>query len=78
MKTIKDMLSRVALFCRLEVAIVAELEKLSQRVYALEEQLKLKDAAIRHLREQLQNHDLVLRQRTPAPAASSSLDAVSV
>lgn len=62
MKTIKDMLSRLALFCRLEVAIVSELEKLDSRVTQLEFNREQKDAAIKQHTTQLQEHDLLLRK----------------
>lgn len=62
MKTIKDMLSRLALFCRLEVAIVSELEKLNDRVAALEANRELKDAAIKEQGKQLLEHGLLLRK----------------
>ena len=64
MDTIKDMLSRLALMCRLEVAIVSELEKLGSRVTALEENRKLKDAAIKQLTTEVQELRLMLRQQT--------------
>lgn len=62
MKTIKDMLSRLALFCRLEVAIVSELEKLNQRVATLEANREMKDATILDHTKQLQEHGLLLRK----------------
>lgn len=51
MKNILDLLSRLGLLCRLETAIVNELEALNARVYALEENRKLKDAAILQLQQ---------------------------
>lgn len=62
MKTIKDMLSRLALMCRLEVAIVSELEKLEARVKALEANRELKDATILDHTKTIQEHALLLRQ----------------
>lgn len=62
MKTIKDMLSRLALFCRLEVAIVSELEKLNERVASLEANRELKDASILDHTKQLQEHALLFRK----------------
>ena len=62
MKTIKDMLSRLALFCRLEVAIVSELEKLNQRVAVLEANREMKDGTILEHTKQLQEQALLLRK----------------
>lgn len=62
MKTIKDMLSRLALFCRLEMAIVSELEEINKRLYKLEANREVKDAAIKQHTTQLQEHDLMLRK----------------
>lgn len=53
MVNIRDMLARLGLMCRLETAIVDELERLNTRVYALEENRKLKDAAILKLERDL-------------------------
>lgn len=64
MKTIKDMLSRLALMCRLEVAIVSEMEKLASRVLALEENRKVKDATILQQTKDIQELRLMLRQQT--------------
>lgn len=62
MKTIKDMLSRLALFCRLEIAMVSELEELNERVASLEANRKVKDATILEHTKQLQEHALILRK----------------
>lgn len=53
MVNIRDMLARLGLLCRLETAIVDELERLNSRVYALEENRKLKDAAILKLEKDI-------------------------
>lgn len=63
MKNIKDLLSRLGLLCRLEAAIVAELEDINKRLYALEENRKLKDAAILTLREEVSNLKLILQKK---------------
>lgn len=63
MKNIKDLLSRLSLMCRLEAAIVAELESINQRLYALEENRKLKDAAIIDIKKDLGEVKLTLRQK---------------
>lgn len=61
MKNIRDLLARLGLLCRLETAIVDELERLNVRVYALEENRKLKDAAITRLTKEAQDLRLELR-----------------
>lgn len=61
MDNIKDLLSRVTLFCRLEVAIVKELENLSARCAALEENRKMKDATILKLEKKVSDLELMLR-----------------
>lgn len=63
MNNIKDLLSRLALLCRLESAIVAELESINSRLYALEENRKLKDAAIIDLKKEVGDIKLTLRQK---------------
>lgn len=65
MKTIKDMLSRLAMMCRLEVAIVSEMEKQDARIKALEENRKVKDQTILELTKQVQELRLILRQSNP-------------
>ena len=61
MKNIRDLLARLGLLCRLETAIVDELDRLNVRVYALEENRKLKDAAITQLTKEVQALRLELR-----------------
>lgn len=61
MKNIRDLLARLGLLCRLETAIVDELDRLNVRVYALEENRKLKDAAITRLTKEVQDLRLELR-----------------
>lgn len=61
MSNIRDLLSRLGLLCRLETAIVDELERLGGRVYALEENRKLKDAALLELKKEVQNLRAELR-----------------
>lgn len=63
MKNIKDLLSRLSMMCRLEAAIVAELETINNRLYALEENRKLKDASILEIKKDLGEVKLTLRQR---------------
>lgn len=61
MPNIRDLLSRLGLLCRLETAIVDELERLGCRVYALEENRKLKDAAILDMKQEIQKLRAELR-----------------
>lgn len=63
MQNIKDLLSRLSMMCRLEAAIVAELESINQRLYALEENRKIKDGAILELRKDLGEVKLSLRHK---------------
>lgn len=63
MDNIKDLLSRLGLLCRLEYAIVKELEDLSSRIKALEENRKLKDAAILKMQQELGELKLILRKK---------------
>lgn len=65
MKTIKDMLSRLAMMCRLEVAIVSEMEKQEARIKALEENRKVKDQTILELTRKVQELTLIIRQNNP-------------
>lgn len=53
MKNIRDLLARLGLLCRLETAIVNKLEENDRRLYALEENRKLKDPAILQLQKDL-------------------------
>lgn len=53
MKNIRDLLARLGLLCRLETAIVNKLEEIDRRLYALEENRKLKDPAILQLQKDL-------------------------
>lgn len=63
MKNIKDMLSRLVLMCRLETAIVEELENLNKRVYALEQDLKLRTGTIRALETEVASLKLSIRNK---------------
>lgn len=63
MNNIKDLLSRLTMMCRLEKAIVEELERINSRLYALEENRKLKDGAIAAINKDLGEIKLTLRQR---------------
>ena len=63
MTNIKDLLSRLVMMCRLEKAIVDELESINKRLYALEENRKLKDGAIAAIQKDIGDLKLTLRQR---------------
>ena len=62
METIKDLLSRLTLFARLETAIVTELESQAARIKALEENRKLKDQTIINLQKEVAELRLMLRK----------------
>lgn len=61
MKNVRDLMSRLGLLCRLESAIVDELERHHTQLYALEENRKLKDAEILRLKTELQDLRLAVR-----------------
>ena len=63
MDNIKDLLSRLGLMCRLEYAIVKELEDQAARIKALEENRKLKDATILKLQQEIGEMKLILRKK---------------
>ena len=70
MKNLRDLLARLGLLCRLEFAIVDELERHSSRLYALEENRKLKDAEILNLKTELQNLRLEVRRKVSFDAGA--------
>lgn len=61
MKNIRDLLARLGLLCRLETAIVDELDRHASRLYALEQNRKLKDADLLALRKELMDLRLEVR-----------------
>lgn len=61
MKNVRDLMARLGLLCRLESAIVDELERHESRLYALEENRKLKDAEILRLKTDLQDLRMAVR-----------------
>lgn len=61
MKNVHDLLARLGLLCRLETAIVDELDRHNSRLYKLEENRKLKDADILALRKELMDLRLEVR-----------------
>lgn len=70
MKNVRDLLSRLGLLCRLESAIVDELEHHDSRLYALEENRKQKDAAILALQKEVQDLRLVIRGKVRIDAGA--------
>lgn len=62
MDSIKELLSRLALFCRLETAIAKELENHDSRLKDLETNRKMKDPEITRLQKKVAELDLVIRQ----------------
>lgn len=62
MDQIHELLNRVVDQCRLQVAIVKELEDLRRRIRSLEENRKQKDVAITTLTKQIQNLTLMQRK----------------
>lgn len=69
MKNLRELVQEFALRMRLECAIVEELDDHSSRLYALEENRKLKDAAIKELRSTVQRLELMVRQQGQHHAA---------
>lgn len=63
MYQIKELLSRIIDRCRLDVAIVKELEEQASRIKILEENRKAKDATISHLTQELAQIKLMLRKK---------------
>lgn len=63
MQTIKDLLSRLSMMCRLEVAIVKEIESQDSRIKILEENRKVKDQTILNLQKEVAELKLMLRKQ---------------
>lgn len=64
MTNLRELLSQIVNYARLQVALVAKVEELENRVYSLEEKGKLKDAAIKKLQNEV--HTLRLNKVTGA------------
>lgn len=64
MTNIKELLSQITNYARLQVALVAKVEELENRVYSLEEKGKLKDTTIKNLQNEV--HALRLNKLTGA------------
>lgn len=62
MDSIKELLSRLSLFCRLETAIAKELENHDFRLRDLETNRKMKDPEISRLQKKVAELDLIIRQ----------------
>lgn len=63
MDKIKELLSRIGLQYRLEVAFCEVIEQLEQRAYALEQNRKIKDAEIARLQKEVGEIKLILRKK---------------
>lgn len=63
MEYIKQLIGEIMTFCKLEKAMVDMLEEHQRRIYALEENRKLKDAAILSLEREVKELRLLLRQK---------------
>lgn len=70
MKNVRDLMSRLGLLCRLESAIVDELERHEARLYALEENRKLKDSALLSLQKEVQELRLEVRGKVVIDAGA--------
>lgn len=68
MKNLRDLISRLGLLCRLESAIVEELERHESRLYALEENRKLKEAELLRLGREVQDLRLVVHGKVKIDA----------
>ena len=63
MEYIKQLIGEVMTFCKLEKAMVDMLEEQQRRLYALEENRKLKDAAILDLQQEVKRLKIMLREK---------------
>lgn len=68
MKNLRDLISRLGLLCRLESAIVEELERHESRLYALEENRKLKDAELLRVGREVQDLRMVVQGKVKIDA----------
>lgn len=67
-ETIKELIQQVTLFVRTLHAICAELETQNRKIYALEENRKIKDAAISALQKEVATLKLLARRKVVADA----------
>ena len=70
MKNVRELLARLGLLCRLESAIVDELERHESRLYALDENRKLKDAEILRLNRELQDLRMIVNGKVAFDAGA--------
>ena len=63
METIKELIQQVTLFVRTLNAISQELEEQNRKIYALEENRKVKDAAITALQKEVATLKLLARRK---------------
>ena len=64
MSNIKELLAQISNYARLQVALVAKIEELENRVYSLEEHKKMRDESIKNLQNDV--HSLKLNKVTGA------------
>ena len=62
-ETIKELIQQVTLFVRTLHAITQELEEQNRKIYALEENRKIKDAAISALQKEVATLKLLARRK---------------
>lgn len=62
-ETIKELIQQVTLFVRTLHAIAQELEEQNRKIYALEENRKIKDAAISALQKEVATLKLLARRK---------------
>ena len=63
METIKELVSQLTLFVRTLHAVTQELEEQNRKIYALEENRKVKDAAISALQKEVSTLKLLARRK---------------
>ena len=68
-ETIKELIQQVTLFVRTLHAITQELEEQNRKIYALEENRKIKDAAISVLQKEVATLKLLARRKVVAADA---------
>lgn len=61
MEALKELLGQIKIFARFDVAVCDKLEDLEKRIYALEENRKLKDQAILSLEKRYSEMLLIVK-----------------
>lgn len=61
MEALKELLGQIKIFARFDVAVCDKLEDLEKRIYALEENRKLKDQAILSLEKRYSEMMLIVK-----------------